>query len=158
MCRYYLHVKNNRTTIEIALGVMLLLCGCTIYLLFRSRSLNIYQWCCALGFTDIINYYRGNVENWNVPDIIKFNLPDGMYCASYIFVVDAIWHQESGMQKYLIISLVPLFAIGSELLQGLNIVRGTFDMLDLICYALPPLVYVCVIMFYKFNYPLKKQL
>ncbi len=157
MCKYYLHIKNNRATVEVVSGVFLLICGCAIYLLFRSRSLNIYQWCYALGLTSVIDYLRGIVQELNVPDVVRFSLPDGMYCASYILVVDAIWHQEHGLQKYIVISLVPIVTIGSELLQSLNLVRGTFDVFDLVCYALPPLVYVCIIAYQKYNYFKEQQ-
>ena len=143
MCRTtHLQVKDNRAAVEVVSGVLLLICGCAIYLLFRSSSLNIYKWCSALGLTGLIDYFRELVMDWNIPDVIRFSLPDGLYCAAYILIVDAIWHQESGLQKYIIISLVPIFTIGSELLQGLSIVRGTFDVFDLICYALPPFTYV----------------
>ena len=157
MCKYCLHNKKNRATIEAASGVLLLICGCAIYLLFRSRSLNIYQWCCALGLTSIIERFRRIVQDWNVPDIIRFSLPDGMYCAAYILIVDAIWYKEQSVQKYVVIALVPIITIGSELLQNFNLVRGTFDVFDLVCYALPPLVYVCIIVYQKYNYFKEQQ-
>lgn len=152
MCRNNLHIKNNRATIEIVLGVLLLICGCAIYLLFRSKSLNIYQWCYAMGLAGMIDHLRGIVQDWNVSDVIKFSIPDGVYCAAYILIVDAIWHQEHEVQKYIVISLVPIVTIGSELLQSLSLVKGTYDVFDLVCYALPPLVYVCIIVFQKFDY------
>lgn len=154
MNRTHLHVKRNRASIEVVSGVILLLSGCVIYVLFRSKSLNIYQWCCALGLTGLIDNYRGVVHDWNVSDVVKYSLPDGIYCAAYILIVDAIWHREYGIQKYIVISLVPIVAIGCEVLQGLNLIRGTFDVLDLVCYALPPLVYVCIIKYKNNN---KKQ-
>lgn len=157
MCRNRLHVKNNRATVEVVSGVFLLICGCAIYLLFRSRSLNIYQWCYALGLASMIDYLRTIVQDWNVPDVVRFSLPDGMYCAAYILIVDAIWYREQGMQKYVVIALVPIITIGSELFQSLNLVRGTFDVFDLVCYALPPLVYVCIIVYQKYNYFKEQQ-
>ena len=146
-------IKNSRAVIETFSGVLLLTCGCVIYLLFRSRSLNIYQWCSALGLMGFIDYCRDIVQGWYVPDVVRFCLPDGMYCASYILIVDAIWHKENGKLKYVILSLVPIITIGSELLQSLNFIRGTFDVFDLICYALPPLIYICFITLQK----LKKE-
>ncbi len=151
MYKNHLNVKDNRAFVEVASGVLLMICGCAIYLLFRSRSLNIYQWCCALNLTYIIDYFREIVQDWYVPDVIRYSLPDGMYCAAYILIVDAIWYKEQGMQKYVVIALVPIITIGSELLQSLNLIRGTFDVCDLICYAMPPLVYVCIITYHKFN-------
>ena len=157
MCKYYLYIKIHRVTVEVISGMFLLVCGCAIYLLFRSRSLNIYQWCCSLGLTSIIERFRRIVQDWNVPDVIRFSLPDGMYCAAYILIVDAIWYREQGIQKYVVIALVPIITIGSELFQSLNLVRGTFDVFDLVCYALPPLVYVCIIVYQKYNYFKEQQ-
>ena len=148
----HFHLKNNRATVEVVSGVLLLICGCAIYLLFRSRSLYIYHWCCALGLSGMIDSFRGIVQDWDVPDLIRFSLPDGIYCAAYILIVNAIWHQDRGLQKYIVILLAPIVAISSELLQSLNLVRGTFDVFDLVCYALPPLVYVCIIVYQKSNY------
>jgi len=37
--------------VEFAIGIVFLVVGCAIYLLFRSKSLNIYQWCYSLGAT-----------------------------------------------------------------------------------------------------------
>ena len=158
MYKNHPNVKNNRAFVEVVSGVLLLICGCAIYLLFRSKSLNIYQWCYALGLTDMIDYYRGIVQDWNVPDVIRFSLPDGLYCAAYILIVDAIWYREQGMLKYVVIALFPIITIGSELLQSLNLIRGTFDVCDLICYALPTLVYVYIIAYYKFNNYKEQQL
>lgn len=105
-----------------------------------------------MGLAGMIDHLRGIVQDWNVSDVIKFSIPDGVYCAAYILIVDAIWHQDRGLQKYIVISLAPIVAISSELLQSLNLVRGTFDVFDLVCYALPPLVYVCIIVYQKSNY------
>lgn len=146
---YHFHIKRRRTIIELVLGLLLLLCGCAIYLLFRSKTLNIYQWCSALGLSKRIDYLREIAQTWDIPDLVKYSLPDGMYCAAYILIVDAIWHKEHTIYKYVAISLVPIVTIGSELLQSLHLVRGTFDIFDLICYALPPLVYAYIILYQK---------
>ena len=127
---------------EAILGVLFLACGCAIYLLFRSTSLNIYQWCCALGLSSPIDTLREQVQTWSISEFIKYSLPDGLYCAAYILIIDAIWHKDDTLVKYLIISIIPLVTIGSELLQYLGMVQGTFDIFDLICYSMPPMIYV----------------
>ena len=110
-------------------------------MLFRSRSLNIYQWCAALGLSDTIEALRSNVQDWKVSEFVKFSLPDGLYCAAYILIIDAIWHNDNGIVKYIIISLVPFVTISSEVFQYFGLVRGTFDAYDLICYSIPPMIY-----------------
>ena len=139
------HNKRNKwIASEIILGVVFLACGCTIYLLFRSKTLNIYQWCSALGLSNMIDTLRSSVQCWNLSAFVKFSLPDGMYCAAYILMIDAIWHKDKGIIKNFIIAFVPIVTISSELLQIFGLVKGTFDVYDLICYAIPPLVYLSI--------------
>lgn len=129
---------------EVFLGLFCLVCGCAIYLLFRSKSLNIYQWCKIIGLSDMIDTLREHVQNWSVSEFIKFSLPDGLYCAAYILIMDAIWHYDKGMVKNVVISLVPFVTINSEVLQCFGLVKGTFDIYDLTCYAIPLLIYIAI--------------
>ena len=142
MKKSHLHIDKCRVYLESFLGFTLLLCGCVIYLLFRSKSLYIYKWCSALGLSEVIDNYRYAVRDWNIPYIVRFSLPDGLYCAAYILIIDAIWHNNAGIVKYLILSLVPLVTISSEILQYFGLVKGTFDVNDLICYLIPPIIYL----------------
>ena len=141
---------------KVALGISFLVCGCAIYLLFRSKTLNIYHWCATLGFSSAIDTLRLWVQNWNVPDFVRFCLPDGLYCAAYILLIDAIWHKEKGIMKNIIISLVPIVTISSELLQIFGIIRGTFDLYDLLCYTFPPLVYLSIKYYQNLTLKLQK--
>ena len=134
--------NDLKVTSKIVLGVYFLVFGCTIYLLFRSKSLNIYRWCISIGLSDTIDTLRHAVQYWYVSDIVKFSLPDGLYCAAYILLIDAIWNNDNCFAKYFIISLIPIVTIISEILQYFGIVVGTFDIYDLICYVLPPLIYI----------------
>lgn len=127
---------------EVILSIVFLVCGCAIYLLFRSKSLNIYQWCMLLGLSDTIDSLRYAVQHWNITAWVKYSLPDGLYCAAYILIIDAIWMNYNRLIKYIIISLVPIVTISSELLQYFGLVKGTFDVYDLICYSIPPIIYL----------------
>lgn len=128
--------------VEFFFGILFLICGCAIYLLFRSKSLNIYQWCSALGLSSSIDTLRYTVQDWNVSEFVKFSLPDGLYCAAYILIIEAIWYNDIGLVKNIIISLIPLVTISSEILQFYGLVKGTFDINDLVCYSFPPMIYL----------------
>lgn len=132
--------SNVKTTSELILGVISLIFGCAIYLLFRSKSINIYQWCNALGLSNKVDALRKLVQGWEVPDFVKFCIPDGLYCASYILIIDAIWRNEKPL-KYFVVALIPLVAIANEVSQYLGMAKGTFDWYDIICYATPLLLY-----------------
>ena len=132
------------TIAEIFLGVLLLVCGGLIYLLFRSKSLNIYAWCSAIGLADCVDVMRHTTHAWNVSDFVRFSLPDGLYCTSYILVMDGIWKKETGVVKCFVMSIVPIITIGSEILQYWGVIKGTFDVCDLLCYSIPFITY-CII-------------
>lgn len=145
MVQSYQHHTNKWGTSEIILGVVFLVCGCAIYLLFRCKSLNIYHWCMLLGLSDTIDSLRYVVQDWNMAAWVRYSLPDGLYCAAYILIIDAIWKKDNCLIKYIIISLVPIVTISSELLQYFGLVKGTFDVNDLICYMTPPTIYLVYI-------------
>ena len=142
---------------QVILGFAFLACGCLIYLLFRSKSLNIYQWCNAFGLSEMIDSLRYVASTLAISEWVKYSLPDGLYCAAYILIIDAIWKNDNRLIKFIIISLVPFVTVSSELLQYFGLVKGTFDMYDLICYSIPPMIYL----FYIYNsfifYKLKTQ-
>ena len=89
----------------------------------------------------LIESLRNSVQDWNISEFVKFSLPDGLYCAAYILIIDAIWHYDNGIVKNIVISLVPFVTISSEVLQCFGLVKGTFDVYDLTCYTLPPIIY-----------------
>jgi len=79
-----------------------------------------------------------------VPAFVRFSLPDGLYCASYVLLMDAVW-QESGKVKYFAVAFIPLVAMIHELCQFVGLARGTFDAADLFCYALPLFLYFIIL-------------
>ena len=137
-------IANKRAIIihEVLVGVVFLLLGCSIYLLFRSKTLNIYQWCITFGFANLIDYCRYAVQDWAISEWIIYSLPDGLYCAAYILIIDVIWYDDNRLIKFAIISIVPIVTISSELFQYFGLVKGTFDVYDLICYIIPPTIYL----------------
>ena len=114
----------------IILSFITLFIGGGLYLMCRSESLVMFDWCKAIGIYPFINQLRpqGDFDSWWF-----YSLPDGLWLFSYIILMGAIWAFD--MRKSLLCS-VPLIviAIGSELLQLLHIVRGTFDVIDLLSY------------------------
>ena len=137
--------KRWIATTKVLLAVLFLACGCCIYLLFRNKSLNIYQWCVSLGVSDIVDSYRCYVQDCSIPDFVRYSLPDGLYSASYILLMDAIWSEGKCFTKYVIVSLVPVITIASEILQYVGLLRGTFDVSDMVCYTTPALVYTGIL-------------
>ena len=94
-----------------------------------------------MGVTDYVDSFRIQIQHWIIPPFIKYCLPDGLYCAAYVLIIDAIWHNDNRLIKNLIILLIPLVAICNEVLQYRGLTEGTYDMFDLICYIMPPAIY-----------------
>lgn len=90
----------------------------------------------------MIDSLRYSVHDWQIAVWIRYSLPDGLYCAAYILIIDAIWHDDNHLIKFITISLVPVVTISSELLQYFGLVKGTFDVYDLICYLIPPMFFL----------------
>ena len=129
------------TFLQVLLGVLCLLVGISIYLLFRSESITLYRWMAAIGITDAIAPLRHSVSLWDVPPFVRFSLPDGLYCLSYILLMNAVWQRSRRPLRLIAASLIPLIAITHELLQVAGLARGTFDWSDLLCYTLPLIGY-----------------
>lgn len=132
-----------------ASGAVMLVLGCCIYLLFRSKSLKIHQWCSTMELSQKIDAYRYYVQSWSVPDIVRYSFPDGLYNTAYILIMNSIWDKQKSPLKYFIILFVPVLSIISEVLQNLGIIEGTFDYYDLICYFVPVFIFVCYKIIFK---------
>lgn len=158
--QYTYRLNKWKNTAKVISAVLLLVWGCLIYLLFRSKTLNICQWYIAWGMADSLEYVRSLVQGWAISDFIRFSLPDGLYCAAYILLIDAIWHNDKRIFKYYILSIVPIITISSEFLQYYGFVKGTFDVADLLCYLVPPIVYfgIHIVNNYMFNNLIAKNL
>ena len=105
----------------------------------------------------MINSLRYSVQDWKISDFTKFSLPDGLYCAAYILIMDAIWHYDSRIVKYIVLSFVPLITIGSEVFQYFGLVKGTFDIYDLVSYSIPPVIYLVMHLINKHHVQLIKS-
>ena len=127
--------------VKVTAGVLLLAGGCVIYLFFRSTSIALYKFSCAIGLQNLLEQAREAVSDWQVSDFVRFCIPDGLYCLSYVILMDAIWPGK-GVSKTIAVSAIPVAAIVHETLQGFGIVRGTFDSLDLLCYLVPWALYL----------------
>lgn len=138
--------KSYITTAKVAAGLMLLGCGCAIYLLFRSTTIALYRVSCAIGLGGVIDDARMQTTHWDIPDFIRFSLPDGLYCLSYVILIDALWPVE-GTSKAIAASVIPTTAVIHEVGQGIGLIHGTFDTLDLCCYLVPWMLYLIYVHF-----------
>ena len=140
----FLKLMNRYRKLEIIAGAVSLFIGCSMYLLFRNTSINLYRWVSSTFLGDPVNAMREAVSSWNLPFFVEYSLPDGLYCISYILIMDALWHDSKSWARHLIVLSIPLAAILHELAQGMGIAKGSFDLGDLACYVIPVIIYVIV--------------
>ena len=133
--------SDTKGLFQIALAVMLFGIGGFIYLAFRTTSLKMFEWCRLLGVYDYILQIRETLHSIHLNDFFLFSLPDGLWVTAYIIIVDCIWRNNCRMQL-IWGCLLTAIGLGSELLQGFGIVNGTFDVIDLLCYTIPYIIYL----------------
>ena len=115
-----------------------LLLGGLIYILFRSSSLLMFDWCNKIGLSNSINSLRDytNPIVKEIPHWFLYSLPDGLWIFSYISLILYIWQNSVSFKNISWILIIPILAIGSEIGQLLGLVSGTFDFADLVFYIL----------------------
>ena len=113
-------------------------CGSLIYILFRASSLRMFVWFESLKILSFIKTIRNYTTNYtyNLPNLILYALPDGLWLFSYISLMLYLWKNEVTYENLFWIFSIPLISIISELAQITKIIPGTFDILDLLMYLL----------------------
>lgn len=130
--------------VEISTAFILFSLGGFIYIAFRSTSLRMFGWFNDLGLHDYIMNVRILSNSIQLHEIIKYCIPDGLWTLSYILFMDAIWSPNVNTQVFFG-SIIPVIGCISEILQKLSVIKGTFDIIDLLCYIVPYVLYLIFI-------------
>lgn len=80
---------------SLSISVLMLFMGGMIYLLFRNDSLLMFEWVRSVGLENSLNYARDNTSRLYISYWVKYSLPDGLWCASYIILMATIWSNKS---------------------------------------------------------------
>lgn len=134
-------LKNMSKALEITAALLFFAIGGCIYIAFRSTSLRMFGWFDDLGLHEVIMGVRNSSSGIQIPEIIRFCIPDGLWTLSYILFMDAIWAPDVKRQL-LFCCIIPLIGSFSEVLQYFGVVKGTFDVVDLSCYIVPYVIYL----------------
>lgn len=116
--------------------------GGGIYLLFRPRTLVMFNWMKSLGLNEYVDWLREQVSGITLDYITLYSLPDGLWISSYIIMVDTIVSKQRRRNLLFWSFLLPIIAVIFEILQMPGIIPGVFDVFDLICYIVPLLIYL----------------
>lgn len=126
-----------RHLIKIFLAVSSLTTGGLIYIIYRPTTLNMFSWFDYLGLSPFIRNLR-DIDKCFIPnDFILFSFPDGLWITSYLIIVNNVIPHFRKKELLFWIILLPVLSIISEFAQWANLIQGTYDINDIICYILP---------------------
>lgn len=142
--------KKNMTVLSIILSVLLFFAGGMIYLLYRTTNLIMFEWVEYVDLGNSIRYLRNEMAYYSLPQWIKFSLPDGLWVLSYVIFMGTIWKFKLRESLFYIL-LLPIISVFSELLQLFDLLRGTFDIVDLIFYLFASVLGILYINLLNYN-------
>lgn len=123
---------RDRSTYAV-LSIVTLVAGSMIYVCFRPESLLMFRWAKSIGIANEVHILRETGRSFGhaFPKWMTDSAPYAMWVFSYMLAQRAIWFQSRSWDGYLWILAAPAIAIFSEAAQGLAIIPGTFDVIDL---------------------------
>lgn len=133
------------TYINISLSLLTLLAGGFVYSMFRTDNAYMFNWFGAVGIADLIYNMRDTFSQYSVYGWVKYNLPASLWLMAYLFAIAAIWngHRKSFYFKFFI-WLMTFMALMTEVLQFLDVIPGTFDITDVLSYAIVTAIFFVV--------------
>ena len=123
-------------------GSGLLSVGAGIYICFRATELRFFH-----IFPDgKLPVWLTNIREWlaktNVPEWIRYSLPDGLWLLSYLLFMDLIWDEGMKPWKLFFLVMLPLGTLIAEILQMFHVIPGTGDLFDLIFYLIAIIIFI----------------
>lgn len=109
--------------------------GGFIYILGRNECITMFHWMELINLKMPIQHLRTAYKASALaplPHWVLYSLPDGLWMYSFTAAIFLLW--KCRLNAYLLIPLI--LGSGSEIGQYFDIVRGTYDTADLICYCM----------------------
>lgn len=128
------------TRLQILIGLVMLLLGGIIYLLFRPTTLLLFHTLDLVGLMPLVTDCRTLVATCQPSEFVVYSLPGSLWAASYILLVVSLLERAMRWQRMIVASIIPLAGICSELMQQAGLLPGVFDTADLVCYAVPLII------------------
>lgn len=125
--------KRHLLNLAIIHSFLPLFLGGLVYILFRSKSLIMFEWFTYLKLDRLLDSLRAHLIGFKafLPQWIYYSIPDGLWIYSLTSALIIYWHDNLKFGRYwLIIPFV--LGICVEILQGFKLFPGTFDWIDLI--------------------------
>ena len=103
--------------------------GVSVYLLFRTPSLLVFQWVEAIGLRAHLMALRDCLSDVQLPEWFLYSLPDGIWAYATTMWMVIIWR---GARPWPWLSIGVLIAVGAEFGQAVGCVPGTYQHLDVL--------------------------
>jgi hypothetical protein len=113
-------------------SILPLFFGGMIYLLFRVESLKMFLWLGHFGMKSLVHNGRIQFAGVISKEWVIYSLPDALWIFSFINLMLIIWNFNLTKQSSVWILIAPIIGIASEIGQGIKIIPGTFDIVDLV--------------------------
>ena len=105
--------------------------GATIYILFRTTNLLVFDWLKAIHLSEFAFYLRHLSSEITLPGWLLYSMPDGLWAYAITSWIILIWDRAPPLAW---LSAGAVLAIGSELGQLIGIVPGTYQHRDVAFY------------------------
>jgi hypothetical protein len=126
-------VGQSRAWCLIAVHILFpLAVGTTIYVLWRTSDLPMFDWAESAGLTQLIEVSRarwGEVKH-GLPPWVIYSLPDALWTYALTISICLIWEGREGRSALAWTCLPLVVSVGSEFLQLAGCIPGTFDYRD----------------------------
>ena len=108
--------------------------GASIYLLWRSQELLMFDWLCAVGLSDSSHSIRvlAYPATMFLPQWILYSLPDGLWVYAVTAWMGLIWLECHYLRRYFWMTTGLMLGLGGEIGQAFRLIPGTFDTWDLV--------------------------
>ena len=129
---------------KVMLSLLILLLGGLVYVIYRDKSLLMFDWFDAIGISNEIDGLRRLFQGEGIYGWVKYSLPDGLWAFSYMFLVDAIWNGSRSKSSFIFIYSLPVIALLSEFFQYFGLLPGVFDWMDVASYLFAIILFVII--------------
>lgn len=99
LCIFAQTIKGMRQWLQILTGIILLMAGGMIYLLFRPTTLLGFRLTDAVGLSPFISGWRSSMETRQPVDFVVYCLPNGLWVAAYILIIDRVFASQPLRQR-----------------------------------------------------------
>ena len=116
--------------------------GGLIYLLYRPKSIILFEVLNKLGVSTTVDIVRSKVEHIHLPDFVVYSLPAGLWTISFLMAMYLCTKQQNMRIKLSLALPLPVSAVVLEFMQLFGLCPGTFDIFDVVCYVIPIIIFV----------------